>query len=74
MTVLYTEDKPIAQYTKRGSKWQARIQWRDSQGKRHTKSELGFATKSQAKKWAIEVESSLVNGISVGQSTSLYDY
>lgn len=64
----------MAQYTKRGAKWQARIQWRDSHGKRHTKSKLGFATKSQAKQWAVEVESSLMKGIKLDRSITLYDY
>lgn len=64
----------MAQYTKRGTKWQARIQWRGSQGNRHTKSKLGFATKSQAKQWAVEQESALNKGIEINKSIRLVDY
>lgn len=64
----------MASITKRGSKWQARIQWRDSQRKRHTKSKLGFSTKSQAKQWAVEQESALNKGIEINKSIRLVDY
>lgn len=64
----------MAQYSKRGKGWQARIQWRDSFGKRHTKSKAGFATKTLAKKWAVDNESQLNKGVSIDKSISLYDY
>lgn len=64
----------MAQYVKRGKGWQARIQWRDSFGKRHTKSKAGFATKTLARKWAIENESELNKGVKVDKEISFYDY
>lgn len=47
---------------KRGSKWQARITWRDDLGKLRQKSKLGFETKQQAKQWAIEQEKKHIDG------------
>lgn len=64
----------MAQYSKRGKGWQARIYWRDSFGKRHTKAKAGFATKTLAKKWAVDNESQLNKGVNIDKSISLYDY
>lgn len=64
----------MAQYTKRGKGWQARIQWRDSFGKRHTKSKSGFKTKALAKKWAITNEEQLNIGLKIDRAVSLADY
>lgn len=64
----------MAQYVKRGKGWQARIQWRDNFGKRHTKSRAGFATKTLARKWATENESQLNKGVSVDKDVSFYAY
>lgn len=64
----------MAQYVKRGKGWQARIQWRDSFDKRHTKSQAGFATKTLAKKWAVAKEEQLNQGVKVDKTISLYDY
>ena len=41
---------------KRGKKWQARITWRDEDGKLHQKSKSGFDTKQQAKQYAAKLE------------------
>lgn len=64
----------MAQFEKRGKGWQARIQWRDSLGKRHSKSQGGFATKTLAKKWAVENESSLNNGITIDKDVRFAEY
>lgn len=39
----------MANFMKRNGKWQARVSWRDADGKLHQKSKAGFATKAQAK-------------------------
>lgn len=52
----------MANFMKRGSKWQARITWRDDLGKLRQKSKLGFETKQQAKQWAIEQEKKHIDG------------
>lgn len=64
----------MAQYVKRGKGWQARIQWRDKFGKRHTKSQAGFATKTLAKKWAVSNEQELNQGVKIDKSISFVDY
>lgn len=72
--IAYLEVFIMAQYSKRGKGWQARIYWRDSFGKRHTKSKAGFPTKKQAQVWAVDNESQLNKGVSIDKSISLYDY
>lgn len=52
----------MANFMKRGNKWQARITWRDDLGKLRQKSKLGFETKQQAKQWAIEQEKKHIDG------------
>lgn len=64
----------MAQYTKRGKGWQARIQWRDSFGKRHTKSKSGFKTKKLAQVWATDNENQLNQGVKVDKTISFADY
>lgn len=64
----------MAQFLKRGKGWQARIQWRDNSGKRHTKSQSGFPTKKQAQMWATENEAQLNKGVAVDKTISLYNY
>ena len=44
----------MASIIKRYGKWQARISWYDSEGKRQTKSQGGFPTKVLAKEWSVE--------------------
>lgn len=46
----------MAYLTKRGKKWQARISWRDAEGKLHQKSKGGFDTKQQARQYAVKLE------------------
>ena len=64
----------MANFMKRNGKWQARVSWRDADGKLHQKSKAGFATKTLAKKWAVDNESQLNKGVSIDKSISLYDY
>lgn len=64
----------MAYFVKRGKGWQARIQWRDSFGKRHNKSKAGFATKTLARKWATAKESRLNQGIKIDKNISFVDY
>ncbi|WP_242363610.1 tyrosine-type recombinase/integrase [Limosilactobacillus antri] len=52
----------MASFMKRGSKWQARVTWRDELGKLHQKSKLGFLTKQQARQWAVEQEQKRIDG------------
>ncbi|MBF0600818.1 tyrosine-type recombinase/integrase [Limosilactobacillus oris] len=52
----------MANFMKRGSKWQARVSWRDDLGKLRQKSKLGFDTKQQAKQWAVEQEKKHIDG------------
>lgn len=59
---------------KRGSKWQARITWRDENGKLHQKSKSGFETKQQAKQYAAKLESRRLAGDNVESSISFADY
>lgn len=65
----------MAQLTKRGSKWQARIQWRDyNKNYRHTKSKSGFNTKAAAREWAIEEEAKLNSGVQIDKTITFSDY
>ena len=64
----------MAQYVKRGKGWQARIQWRDSFDKRHTKSKAGFRTKRLAQVWATDNENQLNQGVKVDKTISFADY
>ena len=64
----------MAQYTKRGHKWQARIFWHDSQGKRRTKSKSGFRTKALAKKWGSINESQLRKGVAIDKDIPFAEY
>lgn len=64
----------MAYYQKRGKGWQARISWVDSQGNRHTKSKSGFQTKTAAKKWAVDNEAKLNQGVAIDKSITLVKY
>lgn len=64
----------MASFSKKFNKWQTRITWYDPQGDRHYKSKNGFKTKAPAKKWAIENENRLNQGIDIGKRISIYDY
>ena len=64
----------MANFMKRGKKWQARITWRDSDGKLHQKSKSGFDTKQQAKQYAIKLESQKNDGMEILQDPTFYDY
>lgn len=46
----------MAHFEKRGKKWRAQVSWYDIHGKRKFKTKQGFLTKSQARKWADEME------------------
>ncbi len=59
---------------KRGKKWQARITWRDSDGKLHQKSKSGFDTKQQAKQYAAELETKRLSGMDIKSDPLLIDY
>ena len=39
-----------------GKTWRAKVSWYDLTGKRRFKTKQGFSTKSQARKWANEME------------------
>lgn len=64
----------MASFTKRNGKWQARVSWRDADGKLHQKSKAGFATKAQAKLYAAELESELGKGVDVSADPVFADY
>ena len=64
----------MANYMKRGQKWQARITWRDSNGKLHQKSKAGFDTKQQAKQYALKLENERIDGINVESNPTFADY
>lgn len=64
----------MANFMKRGKKWQARITWRDSDGKLHQKSKSGFDTKQQAKQYAAKLESQKYDGLEITEDPSFYDY
>lgn len=46
----------MAYIYKRGKTWRAKVSWYDLTGKRRFKTKQGFSTKSQARKWANEME------------------
>lgn len=54
----------MANFMKRNGKWQARVSWRDANGKLHQKSKAGFATKAQAKR--MKMDSSYISKIESG--------
>lgn len=58
----------MAQIKKRSGFWQARIQWMDNDGKRHSKSKAGFKTKKLAQAWAIGQENQLNRGVKIDKS------
>lgn len=64
----------MANYMKRGKKWQARVSWRDSLGKLHQKSKSGFATKSAAKLWAVNQEQKRADGQLTDQDPAFANY
>lgn len=64
----------MATYFKRGKSWSTKVRWYDSDGKRHSKSKSGFATKSLAKEWAIDQENKLNMGIKISKEISFADY
>ena len=64
----------MASFTKRNGKWQARISWHDENGKLHQKAKSGFATKAQAKDYAIQMESELINGVDIAADPIFADY
>lgn len=64
----------MAQIYKRSGKWSVRIQWKDTEGKRLSKSKAGFATKALAKKWAAEMETNLNRGIHIEKKIAFSDY
>ena len=64
----------MANFMKRNGKWQARVSWRDTDGKLHQKSKAGFATKAQAKLYAAELESELGKGVDVSADPVFADY
>lgn len=64
----------MASYMKRGKKWQARITWRDSNGKLRQKSKSGFTTKQQARQYAVKLEAQKNEGMEVLQDPTFYTY
>lgn len=64
----------MANYMKRGNKWQARITWRDGNGKLHQKSKSGFATKQQARQYAVKLENNKNDGLEVLQDPTFSNY
>lgn len=64
----------MANFMKRGKKWQARITWRDSNGKLHQKSKSGFDTKQQAKQYAVKLESQKMSGTNIEENPTLAEY
>lgn len=64
----------MATYFKRSNKWSAKVRWYDNEGKRHSKSKSGFATKILAKQWAVEQENQLNKGIQISKEITFADY
>ena len=64
----------MANFMKRGNKWQARITWRDSDGKLHQKSRLGFLTKQQARQWAVKMQKEQLDGTDVEKDPTFEEY
>lgn len=63
----------MASYVKKYGKWQARISWRID-GKRHSKSKNGFATKKEAQIWAVAEEQRLHEGVAINKDISFSGY
>ena len=53
----------MANFMKRGNKWQARVTWRDGNGKLHQKSKSVFYTKKQAWNFAVKIVSEKLSGV-----------
>lgn len=64
----------MANFMKRGNKWQARISWRDSNGKLHQKSKSGFDTKQQAKQYAAKLEANRLTGSDIEKDPLFINY
>lgn len=64
----------MANYMKRGKKWQARITWRDGNGELHQKSKGGFDTKQQARQYASKLEADRLSGLDVKADPTLSKY
>lgn len=64
----------MANYMKRGNKWQARITWRDSNGKLRQKSKGGFETKQLARQYAAKLEARRLAGEKVQSNLTLLSY
>lgn len=64
----------MASFMKRGKKWQARISWRDSSGKLHQKSKSGFATKQQARQYAVKLEQEQMTGANIEADPTFLEY
>lgn len=64
----------MANFMKRGSKWQARVTWRDGKGKLHQKSKSGFDTKQQARQYAIKLEALKEEGLKIEADPTFADY
>lgn len=58
---------------KRDKGWRVRVIWYEN-GKQHTKSKQGFATKSAAKQYGIELESKRNNGLNIGVNPPFNEY
>lgn len=71
---ICTKGFTMASFTRRNGKWQARISWHDENGKLHQKAKSGFATKAQAKDYAIQMESELINGVDIAADPIFADY
>ena len=64
----------MASYAKRYGKWQARISWRDADGKLHQKAKGGFANKQAAKQYAVKMESKQFAGDNIEADPIFADY
>lgn len=64
----------MANFMKRGKKWQARITWRDEDGKLHQKSKSGFDTKQQAKQYAAKLEANRLSGGNIEKDPTFSEY
>lgn len=64
----------MAQFTKRGNGWEARLRPYDRNGKRHNMSKGGFKTKAAAQIWATEVKEKYHKGIDLSQDITLLHY
>ena len=64
----------MANFMKRGKKWQARITWRDSDEKLHQKNKSGFDTKQQAKQYAAKLEANRLSGRNIEKDPTFSEY